>query len=80
MAALGEHTVTLEGSQGNFEITHDEAAQVLHLTFALTYASIEGMTLPGVVRLHDGSHSRMCWRKLSVGLLRGNAANDVEVV
>ena len=53
---------------------------MLRLTSALTYASIEGMTLPGVVRLHDGDHPRMDWRKLFVGLSRGTAANDVEVV
>jgi hypothetical protein len=53
---------------------------VLRLTFALTYASIEGMTIPGILRLHDGDHPRFDWRKLFVGLSRGTAANDVEVV
>ena len=72
--------MTLEDTLGTFEIKHEEAAKVLRLAFALTYASIEGMTLPGVVRLHDGDHPRFDWRKLFVGLSRGTAANDVEVL
>ena len=52
---------------------------MLRLTFALTFASIEGMTLPGVLRLHDGSHPWFDWRKLNVGLSQGIAAADVEV-
>ena len=80
ITALGESTVTLEDTLGTFEIKHEEAAKVLRLTAALTYASIEGMTLPGVVRLHDGDHPRMDWRKLFVGLSRGTGGADVEVV
>jgi hypothetical protein len=80
VAALGDSTVTLEDAQGTFEIKHEEAARVLRLTFALTFASIEGMTLPGVVRLHDGDHPRMDWRKLFFGISRGTRADDVEVV
>ena len=79
VAALGEYTVSLTDDLGIFEIKHEEAARVLRLTAALTYASIEGMTLPGVVRLHDGDHPRMDWRKLFVGISRGAAANNVEV-
>ena len=75
-----EHTVTLEDDLGTFEVKHEEAARVLRLTFALTFASIEGMTLPGILRLHDGTHPRMCWRKLNVGLSRGTAADNVECV
>jgi hypothetical protein len=80
VAALGEHTVTLRDDLAAFEVKHEEAARLLRLTFALTYASIEGMTLPGLLRLHDGSHPRMDWRKLNVGLSRGTAATDVEMV
>ena len=78
-AALGESTVTLKDVLGTFEIKHEEAARVLRLTFALTFASIEGMTLPGILRLHDGDRARFDWRKLFVGLSRGTAAKDVEV-
>ena len=80
VAALGENTVTLEDDLGPLEIKHKEAAKVLRLTCALTYASIEGMTLPGVVRLHDRNHPRFDWRKLFVGLSRETAAKDVAVV
>jgi hypothetical protein len=80
VAALGDSTVSLTDDLGTFEIRHEEAAKVLRLTFALTYASIEGMTLPGIVRLHDGDYPRIDWRKLVVGLSRGTGADDVEVV
>ena len=76
VAALGDSTVSLTDDLGTFETKHEEAARVLRLTSALTFASIEGMTLPGVVRLHDGDHPRFDWRKLFVGLSRGTAAND----
>ena len=76
MAALGEHTVSLADDLGTFEIKHEEAARVLRLTFALTFASIEGMTIPGILRLHDGDHPRFDWRKLDVGLSRGTGADD----
>jgi hypothetical protein len=78
--ATSANTVTLEDTKGTFEIKCEEAAKVLRLTYALTYASIEGMTLNGIVKLHDSSHPRMCWRKLNVGLSRGTAANKVEIV
>jgi hypothetical protein len=78
VAGLSSNSVTLEDEVGTFEIKHEEAAKLLRLTYGLTYASVEGMTLPGVLRLHDVSHSRMCWRKLNVGLSRGTAFNLVE--
>ena len=80
VAALGEHTVTMEDDHGTFDIKHEQAAQELHLIFTLTYKSCEGMALPRFLRLHDGSHPRFDWRKLFVGLSRWTAAADVEVV
>ena len=76
--AVSPHVVTLQDDIGTFEIKSDDAAKMLRLTYALTYASIEGMTLFGVVRLHDLNHAHMCWRKLNVGLSRGTAANQME--
>ena len=72
--------MSLEDVMGPFEIKHEEAARVLRLTFALTYASIEGMTILGRLRFHDGNHPRFDWRKLFVGLSRKTGAADVAVV
>ena len=72
--------MTLQDDLGCFEIEHEEAARVLRLTFALTFASIGGMTIPGRLHLHDGNHPRFDWRKIFVGLAQGTAAADVEVV
>ena len=67
VTSLGESTVTLEDDLGTFEIKHEEAVRVLRLTFALTFASCEGMSITEVLRLHDGDQPRFDWRKLFVG-------------
>ena len=77
--SVDAHTVTLQDERGTSKIKHAQADQVLRLTYALTYASCDGMTLgPGVLRLHDTSHPRFCWQKLNVGLSRATASADVE--
>ncbi len=62
-----------------FTIKTVVAAKQLRMTHALTYACVEGLTLPGRLRLCDADHRNFCWRKLNVGLSRGTAADLVEV-
>ena len=60
-------------------LTHDQALRSLRLTYALVYASVQGLTLRGVVRLEANSpHFTM--KHLYVGISRGTAADLVEVV
>ena len=42
-------------------------------------ASVQGLTLPGVVRLEDTESPVFCLRELYVGVSRANAAQIVEV-
>ena len=59
-------------------LTHEQAVQSLRLGYALTYASCQGLTLPGVVRL-DTKSSHFTLKHLYVGLSRATSADLVEV-
>jgi hypothetical protein len=59
-------------------LTHEQAVQSLRLCYALTYASCQGLTLPGVVRL-DTESDHFTLKHLYVGLSRATAADLVEV-
>jgi hypothetical protein len=72
-------SVTLDNNGTQFEIPTATAARCLRMTYALTYASIESLTLHGRVRLSDTGHSRMDWRKLNVALSRATSSELVEV-
>ena len=61
------------------ELTHEQAVQSVRLCYALTYASCQGLTLPGIVRL-DTRSDHFTMKHLYVGLSRGTAADLVEVV
>ena len=73
-------TVTLQDDEGEFPVSVTDAAKYLRQTTALTMASIEGCTLQGPVRIHDGNHPRMDWRKLNVCMSRATAAELLEIV
>ena len=60
------------------KLTHEQALQSLRLSYALTYASCQGLTLPGVVRL-DTRSTHFTLKHLYVGLSRAKAADLVEV-
>jgi len=59
-------------------LMHQQAFESLRLSYALTYASCQGLTLPGVVRL-DTQSSHFTLKHLYVGLSRATAADLVEV-
>ncbi len=61
------------------DISAQEAMAKLRMTWALTYACCQGLTLAGRVRLHDCDHPRMDWRKMNVGLSRGMRSDLVEI-
>ena len=61
------------------KLTRCECVKSLRLAYALTYASCQGLTLKGRVRLETDS-LHMTLRHLYVGISRATAANLVEVV
>ena len=64
----------------NFIVNTQIAAKSLRMTHGLTYASIEGLTLKGRIRLCDTNHPKFDWRKLYVGLSRATSSDLVEVM
>ena len=64
---------------GDIALTHKQAARQLRLTSALTYASCQGLTLHGRLRLWDTCSSHFDRKHLFVGLSRATAASFVEV-
>ena len=69
---------TVELSNG-LTLTHDAAVRCLRLTHALCYAAVQGLTLPGRVRLEtSGPHFTL--KHLYVGSSRATAASLLEVV
>jgi hypothetical protein len=61
------------------KLTHEQALKSLRLSYALTYASCQGLTLKGVVRL-DTQSPNFTLKHLYVGISRATAANLVEVI
>ena len=61
-------------------LTHKEAARSLRPCWALTYASCQGLTLPGVVRLLDTGHvPHFTVRHLYVATSRATSSSCLEV-
>jgi hypothetical protein len=78
--ACDHRAFRLKAENGNeLDISAQEAMAKLRMTWALTYACVQGLTLPGRVKLHDCLNPRMDWRKLNVGLSRGTRSDLVEI-
>jgi len=61
------------------QLTHEQAAKSLRLAYALTYASCQGLTLRGTVRLETDSPN-FTMKHLYVGISRATAGDLAEVV
>ena len=59
-------------------LTHSQVCQSLRLSYAITYASCQGLTLKGRVRLEAQSR-HLTTRHLYVGISRGTRCDLVEV-
>ena len=60
-------------------LRREQVCKCTRLAHCLCYASVQGLTLPGVVRLEDTDAPLFCLRKLYVGVSRATAADLVEV-
>jgi hypothetical protein len=74
-----EDTARIRNCQSGLRLTHEQASRSLRLAYAITYASCQGLTLRGVVRLETQSPN-FTLRHLYVGSSRATAAGLVEVV
>ena len=74
--ACDNEKVTLDN---DLVLTHAQVCQSLRLSYAITYASCQGLTLAGRVRLETQS-GFLTTRHLYVGISRGTSSELVEVV
>ncbi len=76
VASLTEEEVCLSNGA---KLRREQPCKCTRLAHCLCYASVQGLTLPGVVRLEDTDSPMFCLRKRYVGVSRATAASLVEV-
>ena len=69
-------SVTLTTEQ---KLSHDEAVKCLRLAYAITFASSQGLTLHGRVRLEDTDNRHFGIRHLYVGSSRCTSSQLLEI-
>ena len=60
-------------------LSREQVCKRTRLAHCLCYASVQGLSLPGEVRLEDLESPMFCLRKLYVGVSRATAAEKVKV-
>jgi hypothetical protein len=75
VTAVSQDTVTL----GDIQLSHAQAAASLRLSYARTYASIQGTEFDGTVALWDTEAHHFTRRHLFVALSRAKHASDLHV-
>jgi hypothetical protein len=75
ITAVTHDSVTL----GDIQLTHEQAAASLRLSYARTYASIQGTEFDGTVALWDTEARHFTMRHLFVALSRAKNAADLHV-
>lgn len=70
--------VQAEGEEP-LELRRSEFFRSMRLRYAVTYASAQGLTLEGLVALHDTSHHHFDWRKLYVAMSRARGRDKIIV-
>jgi hypothetical protein len=73
-----EDSVRLQELDGTYSF--EQVKSWLRLSYAQTYASVQGTEFDAQLRLHDTNHRFFTRRHLFVGLSRARAAQDVSVV
>jgi hypothetical protein len=74
---LGE-TVTIK-AEAEIQLKRAEFFRCARLAYAITYASAQGLTIEGLMALHDTNHRYFDWRKLYVGMSRARASDKLIV-
>ena len=70
----------LEDCDSEIEVSMEFVATHMRMTHALTYASAQGATLHGTLRLLDTKHKNFKWSHLYVGLSRATSYSLVQVL
>ena len=56
-----------------------EFFRAMRLRYAITYAGVQGLTIEGLLALHDTGHTHFDWSMLYVGLSRATGRDKVIV-
>ena len=75
-AVTSEEVVLHSGTR----LTAHQTARSLRLAYALTYPSVQGLTIGGVVRLDCTGNKHFSWKHMYVGVSRCTAHHMLEVV
>ena len=75
IASIDEHVVLESGER----LTHEAAGKSLRLCHALTYASVQGLTLPGTVQLLETKHQHFTKKHLYIGASRATNHEFLEI-
>jgi hypothetical protein len=85
IVTIGESNVTLrlkledDETHEEIELSHGQFFKAVRLGYALTYASIQGVTIRTLIALHDTGHAHFDRRKLFVGVSRATASDKLVV-
>ena len=79
VSAIDVETVCLQELPG-VTLTFEQVKTWLRLSYAQTYASVQGSEFTAQLRLHDTTNYFFSLKHLFVGLSRARAAKDVSVV
>ena len=75
VSEIDEHIVLESGER----LTREAAGKSLRLCHALTYASVQGLTLPGTVRLLETEHKHFTKKHLYIGSSRATNHELLEI-
>ena len=76
---IGKETLRVQ-ELPDTELSFDQVKSWLRLSYAQTYASVQGTEFTAQLRLHDTNHRFFTRKHLFVGLSRARAAADVSIV
>ena len=82
VTALGEESATLVPAQGegdSIELAYPQVAEWLRLSFAQTYASVQGTEFSDTLRLHDTSNPHFTLRHLFVAMSRAKECSKLAI-
>ena len=71
--------IEIKKNDEQISLTHDHFGQWCRLSYARTYASIQGTEFEESLRLHDTGHPRFTRKHLFVALSRGKLKEQIHV-
>ncbi len=77
---LGDRVTVKAADEEPIQLKRSEFFRCMRLRYAVTYASAQGLTIQGLLALHDTGHKYFEWRKLYVGLSRATGRDQVVVI